>query len=587
MFHFWIFIVGAPLLLRLWMGLTFNKAAFEQQKEQVSNELAQQGQHNLEFLDRYLEDPARSCQDHVLCLTELWCSAVMGMACMGNALPSSWKLPLRLATRLAAFVSLQQFQKLWFLLKRQNQPNPKTKWTFTFLALCNLRGTAWFVALEMAELLYNQPWALILSVYGSLWAGFAATTRQWSPPQRKPEEEAYVQVQEEPKTPETRIRKRGIIASSFVLLILLLAKRNMNAISQSTMLLQSSNSLSMGRKILGYFAGALAATPLVWHTASFARILKIEYTNDLPLNMDPKEFARKFEEPSRNEWRFRINWREPQRVAVVLDEWLDEWYGRVLYSLIVHASVEERIRQETQPWRDDPVRKRGVHIFQRLEYDMKNSRRSKTPLSKETVMEHVKRQHAKRFDMGIVDDPIGQALYKTFNIGLGFEFEPFLNATDAEKNPTSRHLQVKAAKSAIRRAQTLYKKGLEETFLERFQDDPEIREQKWDHFNESRKKEMTFMAERLTELIPTEFDLMSLDYESDKFKIPRSALDGESYSPVIEALLRESRNQTAADEIDYLNPFCSAEPTTPLDPAPKPDTHPAYLLGDDEDIQYC
>lgn len=96
---------------------------------------------------------------------------------------------------------------------------------------------------------------------------------------------------------------------------------------------------------------------------------------------------------------------------------------------------------------------------------------------------------------------MGIAVYKTLGIGLGFPFDHMSNTSTI---PETRRLQARAAKSAVRRIQDMYR-----TNAELLQTLPEgiEKQQKRIELKREIDEETNFLAKRLAELIPVDMAL--------------------------------------------------------------------------------
>lgn len=109
-------------------------------------------------------------------------------------------------------------------------------------------------------------------------------------------------------------------------------------------------------------------------------------------------------------------------------------------------------------------------------------------------------------------DPLGVAVYRTFDIGLGFRFDHMKPLREGQ-SPSIRRLQSRAAKSAIRRANEL--RELDHSV----------------HLTNEAATELENLARRLTELVPPGYD----DFEDDD-------------EPKIEQLLRDEFTKISPNE---------------------------------------
>lgn len=163
-----------------------------------------------------------------------------------------------------------------------------------------------------------------------------------------------------------------------------------------------------------------------------------------------------------------------------------------------------------------------------------------------------------------VKDPLGIAVQQTFGIGLGFNFD-HMSKLPADQEPSTRRLQARAAKSAIRRAQEIFDVELARKELDAIQD-PTLRDRRAKELRKKADDEMKHLASRLTELVPTnpcpelEAELIIQQYTTDEYTrtssnqyIMKRPLE---QSPAIQNLLKNMKNSTD-DEVDYLNPLDS------------------------------
>ena len=151
------------------------------------------------------------------------------------------------------------------------------------------------------------------------------------------------------------------------------------------------------------------------------------------------------------------------------------------------------------------------------------------------------------------------AVYKSLGIGLGFNFDHMSKPKEGEV-PSTRRLQARAAKSAIRRAQEIYDPRVAEEKLAGISD-PDERNQKAKELRRNAELEIQFLAKRLSELIPT--DLSLDDQRVQQFEVRSytrtSTNEYVVQSPTINDLL-EKTGASSSYDIDYLNP--SGKPTS-------------------------
>ena len=152
------------------------------------------------------------------------------------------------------------------------------------------------------------------------------------------------------------------------------------------------------------------------------------------------------------------------------------------------------------------------------------------------------------------------AVYRALDIGLCYDFDHYRVLRENE-TPTTWLLQARAAKSAVEYAHRLHN-SKEKEILEKTKD-PEERERKIREHRQNATAEIQFIANRLSDLIPT--DVETLEYVNERDKRLDLSFLLNRRSPVIDNLLqnylkKKTKNETAvADEIDYLNPMKNAD----------------------------
>jgi hypothetical protein len=276
----------------------------------------------------------------------------------------------------------------------------------------------------------------------------------------------------------------------------------------------------------------------ICHLVAAARLFRIQYTPDLSLvssSDQPTEFQpavalqqeqEEQQQAGRFQWRFRMNWREPQRVRTTLRE----WRGRLAYWFFFAGSVQEKLRQQQQQdarrqsgGGAGEVKRRGLTVVQRIKQDLgiaaTSSRLTDRTKWKPQAMERLAKLHEQSYRDGSFHDPLGIAIHRAFDIGLGFNFDHFSSIEQDEvattrgesslsflSSPSTRRLQARAAKSALKRAQEIYSASDAQMELDQIQD-PAERNAKAQELRQQADKEIKFIARRLTELIPTDLAL--------------------------------------------------------------------------------
>jgi hypothetical protein len=309
---------------------------------------------------------------------------------------------------------------------------------------------------------------------------------------------------------------------------------------------------------------SVAALAPIIHLAAIRRILRVSKTHDLSLTTSLADFEEdKLQE--RIDWRWRLAWREPQRIRTTLRN----WYKAVFHWFFFAGSVQDRLQRQFHSRRESEARKQGVHVLERFQasIDMYPSTfRPDRDQWKQYAMDILARKHQNDHDQQKFDDPLGIAVHQTFGIGLGYNFDHMSELYDGEK-PSLRRLQARAAKSAVRRVQDIYNTTNARVELDRITD-PEERELRAQQMQKEAQEEIDFLAKRLTELVPTDLALE----DPTLSQIERYAInDFEKISPheyvirrggdrlsVVERLLKDTRESAFVD-YDDLSASIAAE----------------------------
>jgi hypothetical protein len=153
------------------------------------------------------------------------------------------------------------------------------------------------------------------------------------------------------------------------------------------------------------------------------------------------------------------------------------------------------------------------------------------------------------------------AVHQTLGIGLGFNFD-HMGKPNAADVLSTRRLQARAAKSAIRRAQELYNAETAREILDQIPD-PVERDRKAAQLRQDADAEIQYLAQRLSDLIPTDKSLedrekttMEQYRATNKFKrtseneyLVDSPTLGEP-SVVIDQLLRSQQKESTEIGLD-------------------------------------
>lgn len=208
---------------------------------------------------------------------------------------------------------------------------------------------------------------------------------------------------------------------------------------------------------------------------------------------DPVERQKRFK------WRYRLEWREPERIM----ETLSKWKGGFSYWLLFEGGVEDQLRKEFRAKQKNAAYRQGLTVLQRVEQEMKENPDAPKPDRtkwKEQAMEKEALKHEADYKSGTYEDPLGVAVQQTFGIGLGYQFDHTSDLKDGER-PSARRLQARAAKSAIKRAQEIFDAQAVEEELDSLSNTEER-----DLKKESRRAteaELSYIASALADLIST------------------------------------------------------------------------------------
>lgn len=161
-----------------------------------------------------------------------------------------------------------------------------------------------------------------------------------------------------------------------------------------------------------------------------------------------------------------------------------------------------------------------------------------------------------------LQDPLGVAVQQTFGIGLGFEFDHMSKPKVMDKEST-RRLQARAAKTALKRAQYLYDPKRAKETLDAISD-PKLRKKKAEEMTRRTAQEIQDLGTKLSQLIPTDAapelnqNFTVQEYESNEFErtgtssyVQKGA--PRDQSPAISDLLRDyyaSDDQPWDDRLD-------------------------------------
>jgi hypothetical protein len=410
-------------------------------------------------------DPKVSTKDPILCLLEQQLSAVFLSACV-CCWPGLSSPVLLLATRLGAAASLHQYPQVWYELVRTKHPLPWQAWALQTLNKLQLHAVMWIPAL--AQVFTTTSWVTILTAYMGILAVLAVV--QWRPKWLKRDD-------------KTLPLGLSIITGCLGAMVYLTPCR---ALPISCKI--------HPRQLLARVATLLALIGPITHLIAFQKLIRVFKSHNLPLTLSPSEFQKRLTELGAPDWRWQLNWRQPERVRVTLKNWIN----RFSYWLFLEGTVGEKLFQE----RKDDLRRDIRDHFEEFKKKILAEEFINRDQWKTNAMERVAAMHQKDYDEGNYQDPLGVAVHQTLGIGLGFSFDHMQRPGPGEEIST-RQLQARAAKSAIRRVQELYDPEKIREAIEHI-DDPVIQNQIANKMRKDADEEVQFLAKRLSDLIPTD-----------------------------------------------------------------------------------
>ena len=597
------------------------------------------GPEYLRYLTDYEGPEEASCRDYVRCLLEQWISAVAGIAVVG---PLWWffsagcrrsqpatvmRIMMQLIIRLAAAASWHQYPQLWFQLVRARQPRPLSAPVATLQSLIGVQLTRWTVATDLACLAATvAPSRFHLGLgygVGMASVGLVALAARWVTPVSARNNESddgddnNKKQWKRSRVAQWRPAVKFLASAAVVVWIL---SRSLYWISALAQAATTAKTLSVEelvvyfpwRKVLNGLGVAVALLGPVCHLYAFRKLVRVLYTHNLSLALGTEGFQEALREAENDDtassdkkepkrlmqWRYKLTWREPERIRVTLDRWRGEFW----YWLFLKGSVQEKLSKEAAGRFKSEVQSRGLTIWQRLAKE--RAQYPDAPLPdrtkwKENAMKRVAEWHQQDYDANTIirkkkalfcfnqwsrqtlhrshkqthtliatisfQDPLGIAVQQTFGIGLGFNFDHMSKDSDLS---ASRRLQTRAAKSAIKRAQEIYNAEAAREEVDRILD-PADRDRRAAKRRQESDDEIQQMAKRLTELIPTDgclakparielYDAINFERISPNEYVMTQSPPVDIDSQALLNLLASRRNKTstaAAYEIDYLNPM--------------------------------
>ena len=393
--HFWCLVVAAPLLLLL--QHTRRKYHSQITTPDMPKDLQGLDPDYLSFLtvtDPTSYNPRTSCQDHVQSLLEQWTSAVLGMAVLGPILSgSTWRHGLQFLTRAAALVALYQFPKLWFQLIRSQQPRPLERPIYQLQRLTQVQYPFFFLALELSRLLARQSWTSVVCVYALVAVAIGNVLI----------DQKYGETSNDKKLV---LRIRSIQRYAWALCgywVCRQATPTLLAWSYNApMILGKLQSSVRYRGIVALRSAAVlvcTAGPVA-HLLAFKKLVHLSSMPYLSLTSTPEQFEQQLAQPAILRW--RLTWREPRRVRVVLEEWRQQFW----YWLFFAGSVQDKLRKELKASKQSEAKKQGLTVWQRVAASRDENPEAPMPDRtrwKRQAMDRLAAKHQKDYEQGTYD----------------------------------------------------------------------------------------------------------------------------------------------------------------------------------------
>ena len=144
----------------------------------------------------------------------------------------------------------------------------------------------------------------------------------------------------------------------------------------------------------------------ICHLVAIRRLIRVSYTHDLSLAHDYDTISTILSDPierqKRFKWRYRLDWREPERILHTLSK----WKAGFSYWLLFQGGVEDQLRKEFQAFHKGAARRQGLTVLQRCEQRMRedpDAPRPNSRLWKQKAMERLAGRHDKAYKSGSFD----------------------------------------------------------------------------------------------------------------------------------------------------------------------------------------
>ena len=574
--HFLLCVVWCPILFNGW------KRWYQPQPAPVPFNLDGE---QLDIFKKFIpievafegwDDPATSCTDYVLFLSEYWTSAVNGLAwiqllkwmmtrlvaiiggggggtmgtTIATALSSSWLVLFlsctQVVTRMGAFAAVYQFPIKYYELERSTLTRPVGFFPYLMWKMVRVMAVVaplGFIS-DFAQVLSQLSTPSVYALYGSIAVMMYGT---WT---RMQEISSKDPLKYHTLKPSTAITKNCYRVCYGVLW-----RKQLRRLLVGVTSIQKKR--FGGRFLLERFfwgslgIGYLVCLPLlgpIAHLKAISQNFQIEYSNNLPAILTQKMYNQIHrEDPARcndRRWRYSLCWREPEKLKTVKGR----LWSHIPYWLLLKGSEADKHEVERRAAIEKHFKK--FTLLERLKSEMNDTSISKEERLirdnpdtwKSRASSFLAERHEKEFETKQITDPLGVVVYKAFGVGIGYNFDHGSELEEGQE-PSTRRLQARAAKSAVRRYNELVEK---EQQIQQLNETLMSTNNKEDHdrrIRQMKKKvdqELHYIGNRLYELIPqgpgnsSEFGHVNTALFKQKPKAAYRKVSSHEYQKIVE-----------------------------------------------------
>lgn len=133
------------------------------------------------------------------------------------------------------------------------------------------------------------------------------------------------------------------------------------------------------------------------------KLVRMSYTHNISLASDYDTISTILSDPierrTRFKWRYRLEWREPERIL----QTLSKWKSGLSYWLLFQGGVEDQLRKEFQATQKGAAHRQELTVLQRCEQQMQKDPDVPSPNSrlwKQKAMEKLAASHEKDYTSG-------------------------------------------------------------------------------------------------------------------------------------------------------------------------------------------